>query len=369
MAFSAPHFENRPEILSLTSLRFFAAFEVVLGHIQPDYPFSNFLQRATSFSYQAVSFFFVLSGFVMVYAYIDAGDGTMSASKTRFWLSRFSRIAPAHYLALAILLPIFLYSVLVAKMVSAADIARTVLIETTFLQTLIPPFATAWNFPAWSLSVEACFYAAFPFLIGPCFRWPLRPTIVVTLALVAASAVIRLILTPHIDGDETWAAFVSHFPAFHFPQFILGVVTARLFLYGPGCDEKFCAAVFVLGIATVLVIALLDAPEWLRSDAVLAPIFAAIMWGATARSWVTDILSVSPLVTLGHASYAIYILHWPLRLWWMKLDKVVPLARSPWLDCGLYLAVVLVAALLTFFLIERPVRAYLLGFARNRFNH
>ena len=68
-------------------------------------------------------------------------------------------------------------------------------------------------------------------------------------------------------------------------------------------------------------------------------------------------------------SYAIYILHWPLRLWWMKLDKIVPLARSPWLDCGLYLAFVLAAALLTFFLIERPVRAYLLGFARSRFNH
>ena len=75
-------------------------------------------------------------------------------------------------------------------------------------------------------------------------------------------------------------ASLSHFPAFHFPQFILGVVTARLVLFNSQRDEKLCAAIFVFGIVVVLAIALFNAPEWMRSDAVLAPICAAIMWGA-----------------------------------------------------------------------------------------
>jgi peptidoglycan/LPS O-acetylase OafA/YrhL len=364
MAFSAPHFENRPEILSLTSLRFFAAFEVVLNHIAPQYPFPALAQKILHNGYSAVSFFFVLSGFVLVYAYIDSDDGIMRTSKARFWLSRASRIAPAYYVSIAISAPIILYSLFVVHMVTAQQTTRALLSSALFLQALVPPFFDIWNPPAWSLSVETCFYAAFPFLIGPCFRLSLRSAIICAVLLVAIVSVARFIYFTGTDG-ELWSAFSCNFPLFHFPAFIVGVLTGRVFLFGQQLSPWQALAVAIAGASGVFLL-VLNIPE-IQVNAMLAPFFALIICGIASRDG--RILAARPLVILGHASYAIYILHWPLRLWWMKLDKITDLGRWPWLDCALYLALVVAASLLTFYLIERPVRAYLLGSTGSRLNH
>lgn len=74
----------RPDIPVLTSLRFFAALVVVLfhyrlGRIAP--PFA-----VGGFGYDAVIFFFVLSGFILVYAHGQPG-GQLSVSRRAFlWL-------------------------------------------------------------------------------------------------------------------------------------------------------------------------------------------------------------------------------------------------------------------------------------------
>ena len=97
---------NRPALPLLTTLRFFAAAEVVASHVAQTRPV-DVLSGLLSGGYAAVIFFFVLSGFIL--AYVHTGESERSACNvkaTRFWRLRFARIAPAYYLGLLLALPI-----------------------------------------------------------------------------------------------------------------------------------------------------------------------------------------------------------------------------------------------------------------------
>jgi peptidoglycan/LPS O-acetylase OafA/YrhL len=182
----------------------------------------------------------------------------------------------------------------------------------------------------------------------------------------AAAAAARFIYFP--GTPDLWGAFSYDFPLFHVPAFVAGMLAGRVFLFGPRFSQLQSAAMAVAGMGGVVLLRL-NLSE-LQSNAMLAPLFAVIICGTASHG--TGALAARPLVVLGHASYAIYILHFPLRLWWLKLDKTIDLARWPWLDCGLYLALVIATALLVLYFVERPARAYLLrargftGFVRRR---
>ena len=97
---------SRPHLHSLTSLRFFAAFLVFILHSS-----NHDLISSSSFNIfdlsKAVSFFFVLSGFVLTYAYTSRSINTST-----FYLSRFLRIWPVTIFSLLlviIFLPANLY--------------------------------------------------------------------------------------------------------------------------------------------------------------------------------------------------------------------------------------------------------------------
>ena len=64
---------SRPRLPALTSLRFFAAFHVLLFHVYAiAAPFGpSWFRRLSSIGYVGVSFFFVLSGFILVYTYAE----------------------------------------------------------------------------------------------------------------------------------------------------------------------------------------------------------------------------------------------------------------------------------------------------------
>ena len=109
-----------------------------------------------------VSFFFVLSGFILVYTY--AGR---EIDKRDFYQARFARIYPAYLFSPAALVAVFL--------LRRIENARPVLrirgaplrpgdrsLVLLLLQAWLPAAALSWNAVAWSLSVEAFFYAIFP---------------------------------------------------------------------------------------------------------------------------------------------------------------------------------------------------------------
>ena len=144
---------------ALTSLRFFAAIYVVAFHIGKTDPVRH--AEAASWrlfinhGYFAVSFFFILSGFLLTRIYRDAWT---SASYKPFIVARFARIYPVYLLALAIQAPFYYPLAQLHKTIAVALMVQS--------WTVLPSdYPGAWNFPAWSLSVEWFFCMIFPVLL------------------------------------------------------------------------------------------------------------------------------------------------------------------------------------------------------------
>src|SRR6476620_1599615 len=91
--------EHPRKLDSLTALRFIAAAAIVVHHSADNFGFSA--QPGGRFLLgQAVSFFFVLSGFILTYVYPRLDSRT---ARRRFWLARFARVWPAHFAAFVVL--------------------------------------------------------------------------------------------------------------------------------------------------------------------------------------------------------------------------------------------------------------------------
>ena len=103
----------RPNIPALTSLRFFAALVVVFFHY-------NLVRRLSplsvgDFGYRAVTFFFVLSGFIPAYAHGIPNGGLNVPLKT-FIKARLVRISPAYYLAIFMIVLLFFIAAILGRM-------------------------------------------------------------------------------------------------------------------------------------------------------------------------------------------------------------------------------------------------------------
>ena len=81
----------RPQLPALTSIRFLAAAWVAIFHAQAMRVFfgPEWFQLVAYIGDMGVHFFFVLSGFIMVYTY----SGRLE-SRRDFWQARFARIYP-----------------------------------------------------------------------------------------------------------------------------------------------------------------------------------------------------------------------------------------------------------------------------------
>jgi peptidoglycan/LPS O-acetylase OafA/YrhL len=141
---------------ALTSLRFFAAAMIVLGHSHR--LFGSF-GAATTFSLaQGVSFFFVLSGFILAYNYPVLKTPVQIAG---FFKARFARIWPAHLAAIALLF--ILTGDFNIGGLTQDQAVFTALANLFLIQSFVPlrdVFLT-FNGVAWSISTEMFFIWSF----------------------------------------------------------------------------------------------------------------------------------------------------------------------------------------------------------------
>src|SRR6059058_3042740 len=102
------------ELSGLTGIRFYAALGVFLYHVPSFIPgMKAFGGSGVLFNLGdlGVSFFFVLSGFILTYNYANVfREGVPSAGYKRFLWDRLTKIYPVHFLTLLIVLPIAIFS-------------------------------------------------------------------------------------------------------------------------------------------------------------------------------------------------------------------------------------------------------------------
>jgi len=360
-------FATRAPLPILTSLRFFAAAEVVIYH--EVYTMGRlggvnfFLRDLASAGYEAVTFFFVLSGFILTYVYSGRLEhGCLTTSSREFWKARFARISPAYFLGLLVALPHFVYSTLISKTTAIPDFILGLALVPILQQAWWPPTAMAWNAPAWSLSVEFLFYACFPILALITGRLSRNYFVVLAYGLVISVAILRYIISsPSNAFDSPAVNFEMFFPLFHLPQFLFGMALGRLYLFGPTVSRKYHSAMLYAGAVGLMLVfggrSML--PAWAHTDATLVLLFGCVIFGGAKADGALSVLAFPPLILLGEARYAMYILHMPLGWWWDWLTRRLTL--PPLTSVVVYFSIVMGMSIVTYQYVEKPLRRRLLG--------
>jgi peptidoglycan/LPS O-acetylase OafA/YrhL len=366
---------TRPPLGALTGLRFIAAFGVVLYHFVrfDDGPAAT-LNRLFQNSHVAVQFFFVLSGFILAYNYLDRGR---SLDRGRFWAARFARIYAVYITAMIISAPFFWRELRVVHGYDGATAVRHLLavapMVTTMSQSFFPvvEVVAEWNTPAWSLSCEAFFYASFPFLAMYLSGLGLRASVAALVAIWVAGIALISWVEPLLPAQGTFAGITGKLnwelhPIPNFATFLSGIVWGRVFLLTRHRDDWGKAAGWLSSMLFFVVVWYLATHRGGGpGDVALRlshPLFGLLIYTlAWQRGPVARLLSIPLVVLLGEASYALYMYHYPVwayfqQLWSKLLHLPVGLAFN-----ATYLVVVLVASLLVYRLIERPARQWVTG--------
>ena len=361
---------GKSPLRALTGLRFFAASAVVANHFWQTPTSSQDSGRLYLGAVAAVTFFFVLSGFILTYVYADVLNSlpVMRGART-FWRARFARIAPVYYLSLLIALPPILYSVLVSR-VSHFD--ASIILTPLFLQSWWPSVSTTWNSPAWSLSTECFFYLIFPFLIQPISKMPVRPLLFSAYALVCLNAFIvppSAIPQRYLDPSEFWTHFRAFFPLLHLPSFLFGVALARLYAHHQEATIRHASKLFWSAAALLISLLVLRTrlPAPFSSNLAIVPLSGALIWLGSQLDKRQMLLSTPFILLLGEASFALYILHLPLLWWWKWLMTRIFLL--PWQNIPsaiVFFVLVNMAAVAVFKWFETPLRRRILGHIENR---
>ncbi|MEV6107243.1 acyltransferase [Streptomyces sp. NPDC051940] len=348
---------GRDRLPSLTGLRFWAALLVVLYHLSRQVGTLPWISDAAWFGRSGVTFFFVLSGFVLAWTY----DGAVVPARVFFW-RRFARIWPL--LALSVVLSVAVW-VWMDRDVSGTAITATLLMVHAWSPD--PVVFTGGNPAAWSLSDEAWFYLLFPILLASLAPRRARTWAWTAAAVCVAAAGVwmagALFTSP---TTRSWA--LDYLPLTRTLQFVLGVCAGLAVKRGwrPRLP-LYAAALLVLGWHLVLIpwSHAVPGPEWYSpysaSQLLSAPVFAALICtAATADLQRRRTLLGGPwMIRLGHWSFAWYLIHE------VVIRAVVHVSGKPvsgyataghWL---LIVAVSLTAAGLAYEYVERPLERWL----------
>jgi peptidoglycan/LPS O-acetylase OafA/YrhL len=298
-----------------------------------------------------VSFFFMLSGFVLAWSH-QPGDRPV-----RFYRRRVARIYPAYLVAVAVglaLAPRILFQV------DHTPIG-TVLAVIALVQAWSsdPAVYFAVSSPLWSLSCEAFFYLAFPLFIGRLAVLSERVRVALGVAMVATVWAIPLLARPRGEfGFGFWLVYIC--PLTRLAEFIIGILIALTIRDGRRSPVGLAGAA-VLAAAAYVTAGWV--PRYLMWAATTVVPFALLIAAAASTDLAGRVprwLGSRTLLLLGTWSYGFYLLHmYVIGLWW----EPVWYFRAPALlvQVGPPLVLSIAAAGILHTLIERPMDTALRG--------
>jgi peptidoglycan/LPS O-acetylase OafA/YrhL len=355
---------HKPQLPALTGLRTLLACNIVLFHFTP--PHMQFFYPVINNSYVFVGFFFLLSGYVLSYNYADRSQ---TLKKRQFWRARFARLYPIYLLSLALS-----FTMLEAEWHarSHSQFLTGLVLTPLLLQSWSPMLATFWNTVAWTLSCEVVLYAAFPWLIR--LPWPKAPSrlVAILLGLWALGLVphtLYIFLNPdHLAGPIDrysygfWLRLLKYTPLSYICTFLAGVTLGKLQagLVLTTRQRTLVACASLVALAAFFTTAAAHVPYILMHGGLLLPLFAALTVGLSGQNAIASVFSTRPLMLLGRASYALFLLHFNfinmLRTYRVP-ERLHLAAYDPWISY----AATMVLAVSAMYLVEGPARKAILG--------
>lgn len=312
---AAPTVRTRPrEITSLTGMRFIAAALVLLHHATMYLAPLPLLTPLAALGYVGVTFFLVLSGFVLTWS------TSPSTTRRRFYGRRVARIAPTYVATTVVGLVLCL---LTGRPTGLGPTLAALTATQAWFPS--PAYTERLNVVSWSISDEAFFYAVLPLVLvawaGLSRRAIVRGLVVLVAAMLVVIGVVHEVL-PAAIGDNV----VYKLPLIRAGEFLIGVLLARLVRSGwrspitaraagwltvavylcltVGLDHLGRLAVvrFVPDLVMLVPLALLVASSASESEASAE--------SASTVGW----LRSPVMVRLGRASFQLYMTHFLLIL-------------------------------------------------------
>jgi peptidoglycan/LPS O-acetylase OafA/YrhL len=346
----------------LDALRGLAALGVSLfwhyqhfGGNKATYPFANFVVAHWLYEtgWLLVDLFFVLSGVVITYRYLEPlGSGSMGGRP--FFDLRLSRLYPLHLAALLVCAAV--QWTLMARHQPPVIYQNNDLYHFALqLSCLHMFFDRGWSFngPSWSVSSELFVYLLF-------FLYARRNR-----ANYVAFALVTIVVGIAVQQPNWNLPFLNVFTGRAMVGFFVGSVG---FLGLRALDRLGYGLIFgwlCLGaLAAICVVAsLIGYTEWIGPDPLplVLTVFPLVVFASLRVPPLTRLLSLRPLTFLGDISYSVYLLHVPLQMIFLAVTRARQIAiptESAWLLAAF--ALVLVAtATVSYYGFELPVRSWL----------
>jgi len=305
------------ELKPLTSLRFIAAFWVLLYHFKDHLGLGLGQFGLVADGYLGVDLFFTLSGFILAHVYLTSlEDGRFGYGG--FLKNRIARVYPMHLAALAAMVALFAGASALGAGVGSPDAFKwsDLPAHLFMVHAWGTTEAVGWNFPSWSISAEWAAYLLFPLVAGLVLkakRWSGAFALsALALCLVSFWALDNLsAIAPGVGQD--FSQMTAQIGALRIlPSFLLGVA---LYAFGRAhAAPKSWAWPLVIASAGWIV-AVTSFGWW---EGLIWFGLAGLLYGLaeTSRHGVDAPMSGRVFVFLGAASYALYMIHLPIDIVW-----------------------------------------------------
>lgn len=334
----------------LTFTRFLAAIAIVIFHFGIDlFPYNNelflFLFKRANLG---VSYFFILSGFVMIIAYSNKSKLNFFG----FFKNRFARIYPVYLLAICLM---FLFKIISHKPLEITGLTLNLLL----LQSWIPGQTLTINGPGWSLSVEFFFYALFPFLLNNIYnKKPIKTLFLPILLfwLISQLAFHLFLSSPfYSDYPSKSHEFIYYFPPLHLNEFLIGNLAGLLFTNKIIPQNKNYDWLIILILISIILI--FKNPIGLNfHNGMISLLFAPlILFFASNKGKITTLFRHKFFVFLGEISFGVYILQIPVFFFTKNIFKFLNIT-DPQVSFYCFSTILIIISALSYIFIETPLR-------------
>ncbi|KQM21470.1 hypothetical protein ASE73_15585 [Sphingomonas sp. Leaf24] len=254
-----------------------------------------------------VTFFFVLSGFILAYNY----DGRIKSGKDAFAFlrRRFSRIYPTHLLTVILAMPLA-----VVPMAGSASqawdglAANVLLIQSWFVA---PSIYFSMNAVSWSISDEQFFYALCPILIVGLSKIGVKLSLVLVLFWTMSIVILAA------SWDEAALPVTSHWmfyikPLVRLVEFVVGMALGRSYVQGIRARSGTIFEILTISfaISSILLINYVNIPEQFSLSLAFLPAAIALVWVfAHEAGKISEWISHPLALLMGEASFMLYMIH------------------------------------------------------------
>jgi peptidoglycan/LPS O-acetylase OafA/YrhL len=365
------------EIKALSGLRIVAAVWVVLFHFRPWLEvaapgFRSALAPVLNCGAQGVDLFFMLSGFVLTWTYLDRmGESFSIRSTLHFLWLRLARVWPVYLVTLHLAAAWIIFTLYVghepskaADQLNAVSYVRQVLLVQLWFQPYFD--GSSWDGPAWSISAEWLAYLLFGLLVLVIFRIA-RATRARGLLWLAVAAslppALLLLATGQFYTPWNWLPRI----VMQFTAGALACAAVRKLQLSEPARRRVGYLSVVLAGAIVGTLYLLDAhpvPKVSDSsglvDVLFVPLVVTLAIGVGS---LPRLLSTRIMVYGGYISFSLYMVHELVHTAWNWFTAQFEIVLTPSWSAKLIMVGVLGVAVLggaaLYHFVEEPARIWM----------